>query len=141
MSQEQIAFVQAARRHIRDARTLLANSPLQAYHLAGFGPECVRKALPGLTGLAKGLGHTVDRDDGLATLFAALDPALHRYPVLGWRTRFPTYASWLPEVRYAATADPRHFDAATLVDEAEAAVEEVLFALYADGTVPAEAFQ
>ena len=77
MSKEQIAFVQAARRHVNDARALLAASPLQAYHLAGFGPECARKAVPGVATLAKQLGHTIDADEALATLFAALDPALH----------------------------------------------------------------
>ncbi|HRG95499.1 MAG TPA: hypothetical protein PLR99_04560 [Polyangiaceae bacterium] len=126
---------------MNDARALLAASPLQAYHLAGFGPECARKALPGVATLAKQLGHTIDADEALATLFAALDPALHRYPVFGWATRFPTYASWRPDVRYAATADQRRLAAAQVTDEAEAALEEVLYALYADGTAPAEAFQ
>jgi hypothetical protein len=141
MSKEQIGFVHAARRHVRDARALLATSPLQSYHLAGFGPECARKALPGLDAYAKKLGHKVDVDIFLTNLFTALDPFLHRYPVVGWSTRFPKYSQWQPEVRYQADTDPRTQDAAALVSEAEEAVCDVLFALYADGSAPEDAFQ
>lgn len=44
LSATQVALVSAALRHINDARTLLATSPVQAAYLAGYGPECARKA-------------------------------------------------------------------------------------------------
>ena len=37
-------LVSAALRHARDAEWLAHRSPDQAYHLAGYAPECARKA-------------------------------------------------------------------------------------------------
>ena len=48
MQQRRASFISAALRHTRDAEHLLASGPHrsldQAFHLAGFGPECARKA-------------------------------------------------------------------------------------------------
>ncbi len=48
MTPRQLDLLSAARRHIADAEHLLAHgahrSEDQAWHLAGFGPESVRKA-------------------------------------------------------------------------------------------------
>lgn len=37
-------LISAALRHVRDAEQLLTSSPDQAWHLADFGPECIRKS-------------------------------------------------------------------------------------------------
>jgi len=44
LSKGQNALVSAALRHVGDAAALLGESPAQAFYLAGYGPECARKA-------------------------------------------------------------------------------------------------
>ncbi len=135
----QQGFLESALRHARDARALLATSHHQAFHLAGFAPECARKAVPGLAAFGKPLGHEVARDDALETLFAALDALGHRYDweaLLRWKTTYPTLGTWNPDVRYKADRAVTTSDANNIVDEAEKATLVVLTALWADGVLP-----
>ena len=59
-----VDLLSAALRHVRDAEHLATpnhsgHSPDQAYHLAGFGPECARKATLYHRLFDKPLGHTL----------------------------------------------------------------------------------
>jgi hypothetical protein len=82
------AMASAAARHLRDARLLLDGvtqgaatyrSIDQAWHLAGFGPECIRKACIA-SRYHRSLGHDLSRSsDDLVALLIETDPALTRY--------------------------------------------------------------
>jgi len=61
LSPKRTALVSAALRHVDDAQALLAVSPVQAFHLAGFGPECARKAALTVPGASQG---TMDKAIG-----------------------------------------------------------------------------
>jgi hypothetical protein len=75
-----LSLVSAAVRHIRDAEALLASSPDQAWHLAGFGPECMRKAVLTLPWAGKALGHDLDGSEAVVlSLVLELDPHARRY--------------------------------------------------------------
>lgn len=110
-------FLTAAQRHINDAEHLAApghphTSLDQAEHLAGFAPECARKALLDLSHLPnevaaafdKLLGHDfgalAEQAIGLAL---ALSPAARHYDVVGWGTRFPELLQWKEDCRYQYT--------------------------------------
>lgn len=81
LSPDAAAFVSAALRHIGDAEYLLAagaghGSPDQAFHLAGFAPECIRKGILALRWLDKAIGHGADASSADLLDFAvAIDPA------------------------------------------------------------------
>lgn len=132
------ALASAALRHVRDAEHLLADgdhqSIDQAAHLAGFGPECIRKAALSQRWGDKLLGHAFDADgeDILDTLIA-LDPHAVRAGVADFPRRFPALAAWHIDRRYdrTGTADPT--DTTTLVAEARAAVVATLTTLWLDG--------
>jgi hypothetical protein len=148
MADTQVGALQSAFRHVADARFLLTEGRFhQAYHLAGFGPECARKAVPGLLKFAKAIGHDVAPDDLLRTLFAALENDGHRYDwdqLIDWRSSYPTLAEWTPIVRYTGNKEAPAGEPATatqLVDEAEEVTFKVLASLYADGAFPEGVFQ
>jgi hypothetical protein len=135
----QQGFLESALRHARDARALLETSHHQAFHLAGFAPECARKAVPGLAAFGKALGHDVAPDDRLQELFTALDAQGHRYDwtvLLDWGTVYPALAKWNPQIRYEANSAVLRASADQLVGEAEAAAARVLATLWADGAFP-----
>jgi hypothetical protein len=105
-----IDLLSAALRHARDAESLLApqnpggQSIDQAFHLAGYGPECARKATLGLRDFDKTIGHRFDgRAEGVLDALVALDPWALRYGASGWGARFPALAEWKETARYHRT--------------------------------------
>src|SRR5262245_44496192 len=83
-------LVSAALRHVRDAEHLLDAgadhaSPDQAYHLAGFGPECVRKATLSIRWLDLAISHGFDDlAESLVDFAVSIDPLAHRYDPLAY---------------------------------------------------------
>ena len=134
-------LLEAAARHLRDARTLLTTSPVQAMHLAGFGPECARKGVPGLDGFGKALGHEVSPNDELRALIAALDSVARRYAwdrlLLDWDATHPELSRWSPEIRYRANDACTAAAAEVVLEQAESVTATLLAALFADGFLPA----
>lgn len=110
-------FLSAAIRHISDAEHLATpgqphTSLDQAEHLAGFAPECARKALLDLSHLPnevaaafdKLLGHDFgDLAEQAIGLALALSPAARHYNVVGWGTNFPELLQWKEDCRYQYT--------------------------------------
>lgn len=142
LSPDAAAFVSAALRHIGDAEYLLAagsghGSPDQAFHLAGFAPECIRKGILSLRWLDKAIGHGADASSADLLDFAvAIDPIAHRYDPLCQRGRADAFSAWKVDVRYERTGTRSHAAAEELCVEARAAVDAVVLALWADGRLP-----
>jgi hypothetical protein len=134
--------ISAALRHMRDAEHLADTSHPhfsldQAFHLAGFGPECVRKATLSERALDKAIGHGVG-EFAESALNAALawDVVAHRYRLNDWANRFPSLKRWAVDSRYERTG---HFSAGevqVLLTDARCAVDEVVWAIWADGRLP-----
>ncbi|MCB9653993.1 MAG: hypothetical protein H6729_07700 [Deltaproteobacteria bacterium] len=130
----------AARRHIRDARTLLrrsaisglAPSPDQAWHLAGFGPECARKAALPERDWDRILGHNLGpASDEIIGWLECLLPICARYTLrLGKDPKIPR---WSPEHRYEHTGSRTEIQAEDLVEEAERITDNLLLDLWLDG--------
>lgn len=137
-----IDLLSAALRHVRDAESLLAprspgRSVDQAFHLAGYGPECARKATLGLRDFDKTIGHRFDeRAEGVLDVLVALDPWALRYEPTRWGIRFPALAEWMETVRYRRTGATDEAKARALVGQAREAVDGVVAALWADGRFP-----
>jgi hypothetical protein len=132
----------AALRHVRDAEHLADTSHPhssldQAFHLAGFGPECVRKATLSDRALDKAIGHGVGEFAERA-LSAALawDVIAHRYRLSDWANRFPTLKRWSVDSRYERTGRFSAPDVQPLLADARRAVDEVVWAIWADGRLP-----
>ena len=137
------ALISAALRHIRDAEHLLAPGPHrsveQALHLAGFGPECVRKACVDDDLADKALGHDIKgADDSVVDLLLALDPAASRYGLDEHTLQLPHRARyWRLECRYMATGNPNPGEdaIAAVVEEARDFVDGCIADLWADGAL------
>lgn len=142
LSSKATELLSAALRHVRDAEHLLDEgvgytSPDQAYHLAGFGPECARKATVSLRWLDKALGHGVEGASAeILELALALDPLARRYDPLGRGAGRPALAGWRVDVRYERTGTRDPASAEALCGEAREAVDAVVIALWADGRIP-----
>jgi hypothetical protein len=142
LSPHAASFISAALRHIRDAEHLLESpsahcSPDQAYHLAGFAPECARKGTLSLRWLDHLIGHAVDPfSEELLELAIALDPIAHRYNPLAYATRYPTLVGWTVDARYEHTGTRKVPEATAICAEAREAVDAVVIALWADGRLP-----
>lgn len=141
LSPESVALVSAALRHVRDAEHLASQGPHtsldQAYHLAGFGPECARKATHQLRWLDVALGHDFrDAGEAVLDLATALDPVALRYRPLGFESRYPALATWSVDSRYRKTGTATAQDVAQICEEARAAVDSVVVALWLDGRWP-----
>ncbi len=140
-------LISAALRHVRDAEQLLAltaqhPSPDQAFHLAGFGPECARKALLDGGWADKAIGHDFGEvGERALTFLLALDPVAHRYAPSNWGARHPALLEWTPEARYekTGTRTPAQVDGVVLA--ARTTVDDAFFALWADGRLGSEAFR
>lgn len=140
LSSRAIGLVSAALRHARDAERLLepgdAASPDQAFHLAGFGPECARKAALSARWFDQALGHDFgEAGERVLDLVAALDPIAHRYAVDDYPSRFPALAKWNVSCRYHRTGE-HAAEAPFLVAEARECVDEIVLALWMDGRWP-----
>ena len=130
--------VSAALRHIRDAEHLLTSeehqSLDQAYHLAGFGPECARKACLQERWADKALGHRDAESEAKLVLdvLLSIDLHAHRYRVVGWES-YEELQQWGPESRYEASGTYAERRVRKLVDECRAIVDPIAIALWADG--------
>jgi len=139
---KQAALLSAALRHARDAEHLLEagagyTSPDQAYHLAGYGPECARKATLSIRWLDQAVGHGAEASAGdILELAMSLDPLARRYDPLADPARWPTLARWRVEARYERTGKFDRVQAEALCREAREAVDAVAVALWADGRIP-----
>lgn len=129
-------LLSAALRHVRDAEHLASVAPParsldQAYHLAGFGPECARKATLPIDAFNKAIGHGFEGTSELMLDFAlAIVPRTTRYDV-GDTAEVGELRRWSPQVRYDATGT--HANPTALIEEARIFVDRVVFALWADG--------
>ncbi len=113
----------------------------QAFHLAGFAPECVRKAILASSWVFKPLGHALGDDaDLILDLFTLLEPGVLRYNLSGWAARFPELSRWRPDVRYEATGTRTEERARAIVSESRDLTIGLLAALWADGRLNQENF-
>jgi hypothetical protein len=138
------SLISAALRHLRDAEHLAEpgnfQSVDQALHLAGFGPECARKACLSLRWADKALGHELGpAGEATVELAISLDPAAQRYHARGWPSRFPLLQRWNPQCRYEATGTADEPLTRQLLAEARQAVSETVLALWTDGQLSPEA--
>jgi hypothetical protein len=134
-------LLSAALRHVRDAEHLASPGPGQsvdqAFHLAGFGPECARKAALSKRTYDQAIGHGVTQWSERALSFAlAADPAAHRYDLADWAKDYPALKAWTEQSRYKRTGACTVQVVATLLHEARSLVDRIVFALWADGKVP-----
>lgn len=142
LGQEQLALISAALRHVRDAEFLLdgpasGRSLDQAYHLAGYGPECVRKATFSLRLFDKIMGHQLGKSaEDLLEVILSLDPWPARYYPLDWESRFPELVGWRESCRYEKTNSRNEMDVRPVVEQARRIVDEITLALWADGRIP-----
>jgi hypothetical protein len=141
LSSKQQDKVSAALRHVRDAEHLMQAGPPrsldQAFHLAGFGPECMRKALLQDGIFAKILGHRLAPDmEPTLEAILALEPGAHRYAPRHWGSRWPALATWTEQARYERTGTRVAAEVDMLVTQSAEAVRDTLAALWADGRLP-----
>lgn len=142
MARDPSNLVSAALRHVRDAEFLLDQthgrvSPDQAFHLAGFGPECARKATLTVDWFDKAIGHRMDEKiEDLLTTALALDPVAARYDTHSWSERHPALAGWTEQSRYDRTGTRSQATAEALVSEARQIVDGLTLALWMDGRLP-----
>jgi hypothetical protein len=135
-----MGLLSAALRHARDAEHLVAADPPvqsldQAYHLAGFGPECARKATLSTATFDKAIGHGFEGASEFALDFAcATDPRTTRYHVNNDEASFPELRRWSPQARYERTGT--YQDPYPLLEEVRTIVDGIVFALWADGEIP-----
>lgn len=138
LTKEAAALLSAALRHVRDAEHLATAATAgfsldQARHLAGFGPECARKAILSERGFDKLIGHTFN--DTALELALSLDPVALRYEPREWAKRYPTLARWSEQCRYDATGAAAKVEpqVRALLVEARDAVDDIVLRLWADG--------
>jgi hypothetical protein len=143
LSASRVALASAALRHVEDAAALASRSPVQAYYLAGYGPECARKAALTFASekealeLDKAVGHGFRKDAETAfALACTLDPLATRYTLRDWRARLPVLSQWNEQCRYEKSDHIGEKQATTLLRAATELVEEVVTALWADGRLP-----
>lgn len=127
---DQLALLSASLRHQVDAEALLTSSPDQAWHLAGFATECIRKAALSVQAFRKALGHEQSGDfDKLFDLVAALDPAALRFHLTGWAAPGTRLSEWDERHRYDGKG-AHASKAAMLVDETQRHHRRTLFELW-----------
>jgi hypothetical protein len=142
LSEKQLNLLSAALRHARDAMHLLdvghsGHSSEQAFHLAGFAPECARKALLGDRVFDKVLGHRLDAGAEVVLEAAlALAPHARRYGARSWAVRYPALSSWSVHSRYNRSDTTAAATVTPVVEQAAKAVQETVAALFADGRIP-----
>ncbi len=136
-------LLSAAIRHLRDAEFLASVAPPdrsldQAFHLAGFAPECARKATLLRPTFDKAIGHGTTEASELSLEWAlAHDPRAHRYRVdlVSWATRHPGLKSWNEGVRYERTGTRDLAQVTALLTEVRAVVNSIVAELWADGVL------
>lgn len=140
LTTEQHKLLSAASRHARDAEHLLEQgshqSQDQAWHLAGFAPECLRKACLEDRAFDHALGHDLGaRGEGLLDWAIALDPRAWRYALAEWSSSAPCLLEWRPDHRYERTGTRSGAKVEELVSSARHLVDRVRADLWADGVI------
>lgn len=137
LSRRQLDLLSASMRHVRDAEALIDEtgrpSVDQAWHLVGFGPECVRKACLAEDWADKPLGHDLGEGAAILLDFAvALDPTAWR---LGLALASPvsSLARWAPEVRYDRTGTDNVAETRKAVAAARQFVDDAIVTLWSCG--------
>ncbi len=131
-------LVSAALRHVHVAEHLVANGPHrsldEAFHVAGFGPECVQAACLGEEWFGKAVGHGFDvaQSENLRLLMS-LDPRARRYLPADWGAQHPVLRSWTVQSRYQPTGTFDLAQATAMTQGARALVDRVVASLWADG--------
>lgn len=137
------ALISAALRHTRDAEHLLEDGPYrsvdQAWHLAGFGPECARKACLGERWADRSVGHSFG--DDVLEIALALDAWALRHRAREWRVRWPVLGEWRPAHRYERTGSRCAEQTESLVDAARETVDAVVADLWTRGQLSREVFE
>jgi hypothetical protein len=142
LQRQAIDLLSAALRHVRDAEFLLtapepSGSVDQAFHLAGYGPECARKATLTRRDFDQTIGHRFDPPiETIIDALVALDAWAQRYKASGWPTRFPALTQWQETVRYRRTGSTDPYLAREVVVQSREAVDGIVAALWADGRFP-----
>jgi len=137
LSKRQLELLSASLRHVRDAEALLDDtghpSVDQAWHLVGFGPECVRKACLAEDWADKPLGHDLsDRAALLLDFAVALDPTAWRLGLVQTGPVGPL-AGWAPEVRYHPTGTAKVDETRKAVEAAREFVDLAIGTLWSSG--------
>ncbi len=132
------ALVSAALRHMRDAEHLAGagdhRSLDQARHLAGYGPECARKACFAERWADKAIGHRLDEiGDEVVEFVVGLDIRANRYHVADWMRTYATLRDWTTAWRYDATGTAEQGDVQRLLETARQAVDGLVYQLWLDG--------
>lgn len=134
LTARQGALLSAAARHVGDAERLVGTSPDQAWHLAGFGPECARKACLEDAILDHALGHDLGPNgEALLEWWIPLDPSAWRYRLAGWAQREARLAEWSPNHRYESTGTRVGVPVAELTESARRLLDDVVADLWSDG--------
>lgn len=142
-----LELLSAALRHLRDAEHLAdAMSPHvsldQAHHLAGFAPECARKAAIAAEWVNKPLGHILgNKADAVLELASILAPAATDSALQGWGKTYKTLGRWDPAHRYDESGTHKRPQVEALLRESRQVVIEIMAALWADGRLPLESIQ
>lgn len=136
-----LALVSAALRHVRDAENLFCESPSrsvdQAWHLAGFGPECIRKACLTEPWADMALGHALGESVEVSLDFAlSLDPRAWRLGLANWRGT-GLLNRWNPQDRYVATGTAVESDVSELLLLSRSKVDSVVATMWASGLLEA----
>jgi hypothetical protein len=134
-------LVSASLRHVRDAEHLASpgahQSLEQAYHLAGFGPECARKATLSERWLDQAIGHGFgDVGERVLELATALDQRAARYAPGSLGVTYPALASWDVSCRYERTGARSAGEVGAICEQARTAVDAIVLALWLDGRWP-----
>jgi hypothetical protein len=137
LSPRQLALLSASLRHVRDSEALLDGTARpsvdQAWHLIGFGPECVRKACLAENWADKPLGHDLgNRAEALLDFAIALDPTAWRLGLVQAAPVAP-FAKWTPEARYDRTGTAAEAATRAAVTAARDIVDFAIVTLWSSG--------
>jgi hypothetical protein len=127
---DQKTLLSASLRHQEDAEYLLAGSPDQSWHLAGYAVECIRKACLSVDTYRKVLSHELGEDaDELLEILLALDAHSSRLHLQGWCEDGSTLAKWRATHRYDSRNE-HAADATALVRETGLLHDRTMTALW-----------
>lgn len=140
LSNQQMGMISAALRHIADAEALLESSPAQSLYLAGYGPECARKAAltrwpsPAEDLRNKAIGHRFDDPAEVALgWFCDLDSLAPRYSLLRWKKAHNVLGEWKEDVRYGRSDRVTVTKARRFLEAARELTLGTVAKLWADG--------
>lgn len=129
----------AALRHLVDAERLAGDSTHpsldQAWHLAGFGPECALKATLASGRFDRALGHDVHDPDIMGWVLA-VDP-FPGAPRTGVPS-LPGTRNWNPDSRYERTGTATDEEVEAILEHARVATLGPISALWAMGVLTGE---